>query len=270
MSRHTVSAAVVTGAGSGLGRALALELASRGAKVVVSDVSLQGADETVSLVRAAGGEAHAMTCDVRDAEAMQALWDAAHEAVGPLDVWVNNAGVAVAGPVGQVSLEDWHWVVDVNMWGMVHGCHVAAPAFAERGRGVIINVASAAGLMATPGMGPYNVSKAAVVSLSETLYGELRSHGVGVTVVCPTFFETNLLDSARATGGQLKLAGKLMQRSKVQAPDVARAAVDDALAGRLFSVAMRDGRMGWALRRALPQTFYDLMFRGVNVLQKRG
>ncbi|MCB9680419.1 MAG: SDR family NAD(P)-dependent oxidoreductase [Alphaproteobacteria bacterium] len=269
MARHEVTGAVVTGGGSGLGRALALELHSRGAAVVIADLDLEGAEQTVAAVRERGGRAWAVACDVRDPEAVAAVLDAALGHLDAVDMWINNAGVAVAGEVGDVALDDWHWVVDVNLWGMVHGCHVIAPYFKQRGAGVIVNVASAAGLVSTPGMAPYNVSKAGVVSLSETLYGELSPLGVGVTVVCPTFFQTRLLDNARSDAHRLKVASKLMKRSSVQADGVARAAIDDALAHRLYSVAMRDGRMVWRLRRLLPQGFYDLYFRGMAQVQKR-
>lgn len=269
MSR-TITSAVVTGGGSGLGRSLALELARRGAKVVVSDVNEVGASETVALITDAGGTALAHPADVADAEAMAALADAAEAAHGPLDGWVNNAGVAVAGPIGESPLDDWRWIVDINLMGVVHGCHVAAPRFRAQGKGVVLNVASAAGLVSTPMMGSYNATKAAVVALTETLYQELREDGATATVLCPTFFQTNLLDTARSTrASQMKVASKLMARSSFTADDVARAGLDDALAGRLYSVPMADGRWMWRLRRLAPQAFYDLFQWGANALEKR-
>src|SRR6185312_10510780 len=111
---------------------------------------------------------------------------------------INNAGVAVGGRVGEVALDDWRWIMGVNLWGVIHGCHVFATQLRAQGSGHILNVASAAGLLAPPGMAPYNVTKAAVVALSETLRGELRDAGVGVTVLCPTFFRTNIAASSRA------------------------------------------------------------------------
>jgi NAD(P)-dependent dehydrogenase (short-subunit alcohol dehydrogenase family) len=253
------TAAVVTGAGSGLGRALALEVARRGAKVVVADVDVAGAEDTAGQVRAAGGTAFVERCDVRDAEAVRGLLDAAHARTGGVDLWVNNAGVAVAGEIGTVPLEDWRWVVDVNLWGVVHGCEAAVPYLKGRGAGWVLNVASAAGLLSTPRLGPYNVTKAAVVSLSETMYGELKDAGVGVTVLCPTFFRTNIMAASRGAADQRAMVGKLMDRSALQAPDVARIALDDLLAGRLYSVPMTDGRLLWSLRRVAPQLFYTLV-----------
>ena len=107
-----------------------------------------------------------------------------------------------------MPLDDWRWIMGVNLWGVIYGCHVFAPLFRAQGRGHILNVASAAGLLAPPGMAPYNVTKAAVVALSETLAGELKTSGVGVTVLCPTFFRTNIGKSARARRCQ---AGALIE-----------------------------------------------------------
>jgi len=170
--------AVVTGAGSGLGRAFCLELKKRGARLVCADIDEAAAQRTASEV---GGTA--VRCDVARIEDVEALAAAAERALGGVDLVVNNAGVAVAGPVGEVPLDDWRWIMGVNLWGVIYGCHVFAPRLKKQGRGHIINVASAAGLLAPPGMAPYNVTKAAVVALSETMSAELKQTGVGVTVL---------------------------------------------------------------------------------------
>ena len=126
----------------------------------------------------------------------EALAAEADRAFGGTDLVVNNAGVAVGGPVGAVPLDDWKWIFGVNLWGVIYGCHVFVPRFKAQGHGHVINVASAAGLLSAPEMGPYNVTKAGVVALSETLAAELSGTGVGVTVLCPTFFRTNILASS--------------------------------------------------------------------------
>lgn len=259
--------AVVTGGGSGLGRALAHALVARGTRVVVADVVEERAREVAEEL---GPSALAVPVDVRDPHAMAGLLDTAVSELGPVDLWVNNAGVAVAGLVGDVPLDDWRWVVDVNLWGVVHGCHAVVPHLKARGRGALLNVASAAGLVSTPGMAPYNLTKAAVVSLSETLYAELRPQGIGVTVLCPTFFQTRLLETSRSADAKhARMADRLMQRSKFTSEQVAEAALADVAAGRLFSVPMTDGRLMWAVRRLAPQGFYDLMPRVVRALEGR-
>ncbi len=266
MVKHEVNVAVVTGAGSGLGRALARALHRKGVSVVVADVVEARAQEVAAEL---GERAVPFVVDVRDAAAMAALLTFAVDTLGPVDLWVNNAGVAVAGLVGDVPLEDWIWVVDVNLWGVVHGCHVAVPYLKARGRGAVLNVASAAGLVATGGLAPYNVTKSAVVSLSETLYSELKGTGVSVTVLCPTFFETRLLEDARTTDPSLtRVASKLMKRAPVQADQVAERALADVASGRLHSVPMIDGQVMWAVRRALPQRFYDMVPKLLKVLER--
>ena len=153
--------AVVTGAGSGLGRAFCLELArARHARIVCADIDEAAARRTAAEV---GGTA--VRCDVARVEEVEALADAAERALGGVDLVINNAGVAVGGRIGEVGLDDWRWIMGVNLWGVIYGCHVFAPRLRAQGRGHILNVASAAGLLAPPGMGPYNVTKAAVVAL---------------------------------------------------------------------------------------------------------
>lgn len=253
--------AVITGAGSGLGRALALDIARRGGRVVVSDIDERSATETAAQIQRDGGEAHVVPCDVTDAGQVDELAARARERLGAVDFVANNAGVAVAGPFENIALDDWAWIVNVNLWGVIHGCRAFLPDMKARGRGYVLNVASAAGLMSTPRMSPYNVTKAGVVALSETLYGEYRRHGVHVGVLCPTFFTTGIMARARGVlrPGERRGVEAAMRRSRVQAPEVARVAVDGVLAGRLHILPMRDGRILWRAQRLLPAGFYRWM-----------
>jgi NAD(P)-dependent dehydrogenase (short-subunit alcohol dehydrogenase family) len=250
--------AVVTGAGSGLGRALCREVVRRGGRVVVSDVDLEAARATVALL--GGADAHAVACDVTRLDAVERLAAAVERLLGGVDLVVNNAGVAVGGDVGNVPMADWRWVIDVNLWGPIHGCHVFVPRLRRQGCGHVLNVASAAGLLAAPGMGPYNVTKSSVVSLSETLYGELAGSGVGVTVLCPTFFQTNIANASRLTGApeRLEMVTRLMARAKLQADDVARIALDAVARGALYVLPHPDGRWLWRVKRVAPRLFHTL------------
>jgi len=262
--------AVVTGAGSGLGRAFCEELGARGARVVASDVDPAAAEETAARVRKAGGDATAIRCDVADPAQVDALADAARAWCGDVDLIVNNAGVAVAGRFEKIALEDWTWIVGVNLWGVVHGCRAFVPAMRSRKRGHVINVASAAGLLATPKMAPYNVTKAGVVALSETLHAELAPDGVHVSVLCPTFFQTNIARGSRGVVDE-KMRGlmeKLMARSRIQAPEVARAALAGVAKNQLYVVPMSDGRAMWRLKRLAPERFYQLV--GGRVMRMLG
>jgi NAD(P)-dependent dehydrogenase (short-subunit alcohol dehydrogenase family) len=252
--------AIVTGAASGLGRALCLALARRGAKIVVADIDMTGAEETAQLVIRAGAEAETRHCDVSKADQVEALASFAQQRFGGTDLLVNNAGVAVSGTTGEVPLSDWEWVFGINLWGVIYGCHSFAPRFKAQRAGHILNVASAAGLLNMPDLGPYNVTKAGVISLSETLFGELRPFGVGVTVLCPSFFQTNIVQGGRAInqGGEqfVSLAQKHMRASKVQAPDVAQRALESCDRDQLYCVPMPEGQWGWRAKRWAPESFF--------------
>ena len=258
--------AVVTGGGSGLGRAFCTELGRARARVLIADVSTDGAEETAALVREAGGEARVAQIDVGEPAQVESLARIADEWLGDTDLLINNAGVAVSGPIGSVTLEDWKWQVDINLWGVIHGCHFFVPRMKKRRRGHVLNVASAAGLLAPPQLGPYNVTKAGVVALSETLYAETKKLGIKVTVLCPSFFRTNIATSGRGVVDEKARAAmiRLMDKSKVQAPDVARAALAACAKGTLYCVPMTDAQVSWRLKRAIPGRFYDLLSRAAD------
>jgi NAD(P)-dependent dehydrogenase (short-subunit alcohol dehydrogenase family) len=251
--------AVVTGAGSGLGRALSLALARRAGRIIVADLDLASAEQTAEAVNRAGGQAIAQQADVAKVEQVEALAQLADERFGGSDLIANNAGVGVGGPVGDVSLRDWEWIMNINLWGVIYGCHVFAPRFKRQKSGHILNIASAAGLLCAPGMAPYNVTKAGVVALSETLCTELMPFDVGVTVVCPTFFKTKIADSSRFAGASdrvTELAKQQMERSKVQADDVAESALASCEKNQLYCLPMADVRWGWRIKRLVPNSFY--------------
>ncbi|MDR7166529.1 NAD(P)-dependent dehydrogenase (short-subunit alcohol dehydrogenase family) [Nocardia kruczakiae] len=250
--------AVVTGAGSGIGRAFALELARRGGEVVCADIDLGRAEETVALIdRTHGRRAHAVRCDVAQRAEVESL--ARHSVSlfhGPPTLVINNAGVGIGGkPVGDIGFEDWQWALGINLWGVVHGCELFVPQLRRAGRGGIINVASAAGFAAAPAMAPYNVSKAAVVSLSETLAAELSGTGVAVTVLCPTFVRTNVARDGRITAGSARLATELMRWTGFSPDHVARITLDAHERDRLHVLPQLDAVVVWHLKRHFPATY---------------
>lgn len=253
---------VITGGASGLGRAFALVLAKRRARVLLGDLNLEGAEETARLVREAGGEAHAVRCDVTKADDLVMLADVADDLFGGTDLLINNAGVAATGAIGEVSLEDWDWILRINLWGVVHGCHAFVPRMKKVSKGAIINVASSAGIASLPEMGPYNVSKAAVISLSETLFGETARHGISVSVLCPTFFQTNLLDTMRAADPkQRKTAQNAFKYALMNAEEVATASLKGLEKGELIVIPQVDGALLWRIKRAMPQALYGVLRR---------
>jgi NADP-dependent 3-hydroxy acid dehydrogenase YdfG len=240
---------LVTGAGSGLGRAVATRFAGTGARVLVSDVDLTAAE---AVAKELGQTAREL--DVTSDAAWAGALEYCQEDWGGLDVLVNNAGVAAGGRFERIPIEDWDWIWEVNLKSVVRGCRTFVPLFKEQHAGHIVNVASLAGIMNLPAMSSYNVTKAGVIALSETLRLELEPYGVHTTVVCPAFVRTNLGVRLRSPDpGVAQLVDKLMASSKVTADDVA-AQVVDAVADRRFLVLThRDGRRSARLKRYVPR-----------------
>jgi NAD(P)-dependent dehydrogenase (short-subunit alcohol dehydrogenase family) len=258
--------AIITGAASGLGRALALRLARDGWNIALCDINDQGSQETLALVRAAGGDGQVEHLDVCQIEQWTELRDRMRGTWQRLDLLVNNAGVAGAGEVGEFSLDNWRWIIDINLWNGIYGCHTFVDWLKANPNGAhIINTASMAGMASAPGMAGYNVSKAGMVSLSETLYAELLPHNVGVTVICPTFFPTNLLKEGRFhTPDWKKLAEKAFAESKFTAEFVADRAVRAMQRKQLYVVEPGSARFHWRYKRLMPQRFLNLVARMIN------
>jgi NAD(P)-dependent dehydrogenase (short-subunit alcohol dehydrogenase family) len=244
---------VISGAGGGFGRALALELARRKAHLVLSDVDLEGTEESAALARAEGASSvRAMRCDVTKIDDWKAL---AASCEGPVDLVVNNAGVSSAGKVGDLPIEDWRWTLEVDLFGVIHGCHVFAPILRRQGHGHVLNVASAAGLFSPPFMGAYNVAKAGVIALSETLRAEFVGTEVKVTAICPTFFRTNIAKSGRIADEKLRLRAEGLVDGGKSAEEVAHAAIASVDRGELYALPMADARWLWRVKRAAPAAF---------------
>jgi NAD(P)-dependent dehydrogenase (short-subunit alcohol dehydrogenase family) len=197
--------AVVTGGGSGIGRALAEALAREGARLVVADVEESAAAAVAEALRGRGGDAMAVRVDVSDLDQVRALADRAFAHFGAVHVLCNNAGVALHGPLQDMTHRDWEWVLGVNLWGVIHGLEAFLPRMIAQGPpGHIVNTASMAGLIASEGLGVYNASKYAVVGISETLVKDLRPHGIGVSVLCPMGVSTRIGESARNRPARLR------------------------------------------------------------------
>ena len=205
--------AVVTGAGSGIGRALAEAFAAEGSAVVLADIDASAAEAVAEGIRSNGGQAEAVAVDVSDAASVQALAENAVARFGHVDVLCNNAGVSTFNLIEDQTLDDWRWVLDVNLWGVIHGVHAFLPILRAQGTPAhIVNTASIAGLLSGVAfIGPYSATKVAVVSISETLQQEMAIAGlpIGVSVLCPSTTETRVMESERgrptARGTELSL-----------------------------------------------------------------
>jgi 2-hydroxycyclohexanecarboxyl-CoA dehydrogenase len=192
---------VITGAGSGIGAATALRCADLGAEVVCVDIDGDSAEATAEACRGRCAEAVARTCDVADAGAVHELAELIEAEQGPVDVIVNNAGVGIGGPFLETSVEDWDWLMGVNLDGVAYGCRAFGAKMVARGRGHVVNVASSAAYLSSRDMAAYCASKAAVVALSKCLRADWAGQGVGVSAICPGLINTPIATRARMVGG---------------------------------------------------------------------
>ncbi|RJQ87048.1 SDR family oxidoreductase [Amycolatopsis panacis] len=192
---------VITGGGSGIGRETALAFAAEGADVVVTDVHEDAAEETAKMVRDKGSAAGAYTVDSSDGAAMARFAEQVAREFGVPDIVVNNAGIGLSGSFVDTSVEDWERVVDVNLWGVIHGCRAFVPMMQARAEGgQVVNLSSAAAYLPSTTLGPYGTTKAAVLALSNSLRAELAADGIGVTAVCPGIVRTNITETTRFVG----------------------------------------------------------------------
>jgi NAD(P)-dependent dehydrogenase (short-subunit alcohol dehydrogenase family) len=256
-NRFTEKRIVVTGGASGLGRAIAVRFAAEGWRIGVADLNLEGAEETLTRVRAAGGAGFVQRCDVRADGDWAALRERVKNDWRGVDVVVNNAGVGAAGSVVDTSMDDWNWMLDINLLGVVRGCRTFVPMLLEQRSGHVVNVASFAAIASAPGMVAYNVAKAGVLSLSESLRAEVFDSGVDVSVACPSFFKTNLLDSFRSLdpGVRAKVM-RLMQKARITADDVADDIYRAVKHRRFLVISHEEARWHHRLKRIAPELFY--------------
>lgn len=255
--------AFVTGAGSGIGRAFCLALGRRGYRVAATDINAEGAEETVGLIEGRGGRASAATVDVTVPDELESAAERFFDEWGGIDLLINNAGIAAGGPFDGLTLDEWHRIVDINFWGVLHGCLVFAPRMREQGGGHIINVSSLGGLASLQLMAPYNATKAAVISLSETLKAELFPDNIGVTVVCPSFLKTNLMESYCGPNELRDPVNALMNSSRVSADQVAEIALKAMDKDRLYALPHLSGRLIWFVKRLIPERYFRYFLCGI-------
>lgn len=251
------AAAIVTGAGSGIGKSFAYEIARRGGSVLCVDIREDRANETAKDLANIGSHAIPYVCDVGDAASMQQLSDNAECLLKrPITLVVNNAGVGIGGQIGEVTLEDWKWCVNANLWGVIHGCHFFVPRLRALGYGGVINVASAAAFGSAPEMTAYNVTKAGVLSLTETLAAELAGSGVKFTALCPTVVPTGIVNDGKLPERYRNFATSAMNRfALTNADEVARKTLDALDQGTLYMLPQIDGRIMWRFKRIFPRTY---------------
>jgi NAD(P)-dependent dehydrogenase (short-subunit alcohol dehydrogenase family) len=252
-----VKYAIVTGGGSGLGREFCLHLAKQGWRIAVVDIDLISAHQTLAEVRKLGGDGLAESVDVADFDAWQALIEKLRGMWPRLDLLINNAGICGAGPMGEYSFADFRRILDVNLMGVVNGCQVCIDWLKQSAPETnIVNVASLAAAICPPDMAAYNTAKAGVVGLSETLHGELKESGVGVTVVLPGFFESQLVERGNFEDETLrKIARDYIEKAEFTATDVVKETMCAIERHKLYVIVGRRSRIACRLKRLVPVWF---------------
>lgn len=250
---------LITGAGSGFGLALAQRYARHGDAVACVDRDLPRAQAA-----AAGlpGDGHlALRADVGDDASMQALHTDVMAAWGGVDLLFNNAGIASAGALVDTTMDEWRLVLEIDLLGVVRGCRLFLPDMLATGRGRIVNTASFAGLAGAPGIMSYGVAKAGVVALSEQLRAELHGTGVGVSVICPAFFRTNLLDGALMPEKTKHAVMRLMEHSPDTAESVAEKTFRAVERGEFLILPTKTEPMRWRMKKYLPGLYFGMLLK---------
>ena len=262
------SKVLVTGGASGMGRHFTLAFARLGGNVAVCDLNADGIREVTESAADLPGSVIGFEANVADEESVTKMVQDAAEALGGLDVLVNNAGVAGAARIDRGDMADWDWIFDINVKGVVRGCKVFVPMMKRQGHGHIVNIASLAGLLHAPVMGSYNVTKAGVISLSETLRFELAPYGIHTTVVCPGFFRTNLHESMRTPEpGMIETVDKLLSSDELTADQIAEMIKKAVAKQQFFLLPHKSGRRAYWMKRFLPFVFNRVMLKGAERLQ---
>jgi NAD(P)-dependent dehydrogenase (short-subunit alcohol dehydrogenase family) len=250
---------LVTGAAAGIGRATALAFARAGCDLIVSDINGEGLERIAQEIRSLGRQAMSRTVDVSDRQAMCTFAEEVHAQREAVDILVNNAGVGHGGGFLETSLEDWDWLVSINLMGVVHGCHFFIPAMVRRGGwGHVVNLSSGAGFVAGPKVAAYGATKYAVLGLTEALRQELRPHGIGVTAVCPGIIATSIVETGRMRGelGEPEVKERVLQmyRQAKSGPDKVATAILKAVVGNRAVVPVsKEAWISYYLKRLLPR-----------------
>lgn len=264
MSSGDARRVLITGAASGLGKSLALRFAADGWRVAVCDLDEDRLSQTAEEIDRAGGTCMHLRADVTSEQDIKQLAESVSDHWGGLDVLVNNAGIAIAGRTDETSMEEWRRIFEVNFFGVLRTTQAMLPLIAQGGH--IINVASFAGIAAAPGLVAYNTTKAAVISFSESLRAELVDREIGVSVACPAFFKTRLMETSGAPHDKTRaMVERVMERSKITADDVAEQVFASVRTRQFMLIPHVDARWYWRWKRFFP----ELYFRGLQRMARR-
>lgn len=257
--QYSKKRAFITGAASGLGKALCLELASDGWTIGISDINTEQLEITKHEIEKLGGKALSFHLDVSNRDQYQLVVQQFLSERAGIDLLINNAGVGDGGSFEEYSLDNWEWMVRINQMSVVYGCHLFIPVFKKQKSGHIINIASLAAISCAPQMGAYNMTKAAVVAISETLYGELMDFNIRVSCVQPSYFKTNIASQVRGGEKIKKVTQYLLDRSGIEPKEIAQEVLIRAGKSELYIILPKVARTLWLYKRFMPTRFRKMV-----------
>ena len=251
---------LITGAATGLGKAMAITWAKNAPKplyICIADINQNRGDATIAELKALGANAFYQHCDITEQTDIDNLRNTIIEKWQGLDIIINNAGVASSGSLQNESIEQWQWILNINLLGMVRVSQTFYPDFKAQGHGYFINIASQAALTPIPLMNSYNAVKSAVVGLSETMKLELAHNNIDVSVVCPSFFKTNLDESMRTSEPAMKkMMARMFEKSDMNAEQVATAIYHQAQQRKFLILTHKLGKQAFLMKKLLPMGMY--------------
>lgn len=256
---HPGKRAFITGAASGLGKALCIELAQDGWTLGIADINKDQLDIVTKEFEALGGKTLSWKLDVSDREQYRQVAEDFLQKAGGIDLLFNNAGVGDGGDFEEYSLDNWEWMIRINQLSVIYGCHFFIPTFKKQKSGHILNTASLAAISCAPGMGAYNMTKAAVVAISETLYCELMDYGIKVSSIQPAYFKTNIAQSVRGGEQVRKTTQYFLDRSRLEPKEVAQEILHLAGEGKLYIILPKGARKLWKIKRLAPTWFRKIV-----------
>lgn len=261
--------AFITGAASGLGKALCTELAKDKWLLGVADINRDTLDKACDEYEVLGAKTLRFTLDVSNREQYASVAKDYLNFAGGIDLLFNNAGVGDGGLFEEYSLDNWEWMIRINQLSVIYGCHYFIPTFKKQRSGHILNTASLAAISCAPSMGAYNMTKAAVVAISETLYGELMDYNVRVSCIQPSYFKTNIAESARGGDQVKKMTQFFIDRSGLDAAKVSQEILRRAGHGELYIILPKLARKAWLWKRLAPTRFRKMVKEAFEAASKK-